>query len=312
MLKSIFGYSVYALLLQAATIMAFRSNPIIIGAMISTGAIVHFSVANNFLLYLPDFVRGVARALMPRSSHLEAQNDAGGLRDVWMEYSRLIYLVLLPASVLFITVGGDFIAVWMGEPFRRPAGRVLTILAISYQFYLVQRGVAYPILMGMSRLKLPTIVMMVSALANVGLSIALAGNYGIDGVAWGTTIPNLANTAFMIAYTARVLGVSIGQYILQTHLVPSLGIVFVALPSLVMRSVVPIRSYGAFVLAVGVSLVVYAVGAYFLVGRRHRMMLLGKLARRGAKRSSSDDRSAQQVGQATKRETKARVGDGAG
>ena len=47
----------------------------------------------------------------------------------------------------------------------------MSILSIGYVFYLVQRGVAVPVLMGMSKLKVPTLMMIVAALVNLVLSV---------------------------------------------------------------------------------------------------------------------------------------------
>ena len=284
MTKEILHYSVWALLLSLAGLISFKTDPIVIGSVLSVGRIVYFGIGNNFLLYLSDFIRGISRALMPAASSLEARDETSALAKVYVDYSRLTYLILLPVCVLFVLIGGDFIAIWMGEDFRGPSGSVLTILAISYQFYLVQRGVGVSIMMGISRLRVPTMMMIQAAVVNAGLSVVLAASWGadldIDGVAWGTTIPNWILTVGLIGYTAKQLHVRVWHYIVQSHLIPSLGIPLLVVPTLLVKQVMDIDSYPKFAIAVVAALAVYSFGAYFLVGEYHRNMIRKRLLRR--------------------------------
>jgi Na+-driven multidrug efflux pump len=60
----------------------------------------------------------------------------------------------------------------------------------------------------------------VESVANIALSLALVKPLGIEGVAWGTTIPNLIVNVFAIIYVCRVLKVGLGGYIRESFLVP--------------------------------------------------------------------------------------------
>ena len=280
MLKEILGYSLFVLLFQVASRLAFQTDPMVIGSVISSGAIVYFSVGNNFLNYLMQFVRGISRALVPKSSELSTKGGLGALASIYQSYSQLTFLFVLPACVLFMTIGDDFIAIWMGEEFREPSGAVLRILTPSYLLFLVQRGVGHPILMGIARVKFPTIVMALSSLANVGVSIIWGIQYGLNGVAWGTALPNIVNAAVMVVYTCRVLNVTIRRYLIHSLLKPSLSIAFILPPALVLDHYVRLDGYLLFFAVALSCCAIYGFGVHsFFLENEHKRRIARAFSR---------------------------------
>ena len=66
----------------------------------------------------------MSSALMPRVSALDALEQTTQLGVIYSEYSRATYLIALPICVMFVLLGGDFIALWMGESYRASSGQV--------------------------------------------------------------------------------------------------------------------------------------------------------------------------------------------
>ena len=273
-LAEIFQYSIWALPLNVSGLIPFKTDAIVIGSVVSVGAIVYFTVANNLLLYVAEVIRGVSSALTPRVSALDALEQTTQLGVIYSEYSRATYLIALPICVMFVLLGGDFIALWMGESYRASSGRVLSILSIGYVFYLVQRGVAVPVLMGMSKLKVPTLMMIVAALVNLVLSVLLGRVWGIAGVAWGTTIPTLALTVGLVIFTARELKLDVWKYSVTAYAVPSLALPVLVGTTQLVRSVLGEGTFLRFSSTVVVSLVPYGALAYLLLGRAQQRSLM--------------------------------------
>lgn len=262
--KKVVGYSIFVLIFQFASRISFNTDAMVIGSVVSVSAIVFFTIGNNFLVYAMQFITGISKALMPRVSELDALNDHAGLQEVYLTYSRLTSLLVLPLCLGFFIFGGDFIALWMGEKYRVVSGNVLSILAISYLFFLVQRGVAYPILMGTSKLRFPTIFMAATAILNLVLSLWWGKQYGLYGVAWGTTVPNLINTAGIIWFMCHAFEISISRYLYRGILLPLSAGAFFVCPALVARRFLPINSYLLFFMVISIPLVVYMCALFFL------------------------------------------------
>jgi len=221
--KEIFGYSVFVLLLQLGARISFNTDALVLGSVVSVSAVVWFNIGNNLLLYFSRLISGVSSALMPKISVLEAQGNLDDISEIYCKYSRLVMFFVLPVCLFFWCFGGDFIALWMGEKYRVLSGAVLSILTIGYLFYLVQSGVAIPILMGTSNVKYPTFIIFLSAIINLILSIFLGKIYGVYGVAWGTTVPLLGVTLAMIIYICRTFKVHFFKYVLKSLLIPLLA-----------------------------------------------------------------------------------------
>ena len=187
---------------------------------------------------------------MPIVSKLDAEKNYDNLGNMYLQYSKITSFLVFPLCSGFIILGGDFIAIWMGEKYRIVAGNILTILTISYLFYLVQKAVAYPILMGTSRLRFPTIFMAVTSILNLLLSIWWGTAYGVYGVAWGTTVPNLLNTMGIVWYTCITFKVPIYSYFYRAILLPMSAATFFIVPAVIFRRYIAINSYLDFFLCV--------------------------------------------------------------
>ena len=72
---------------------------------------------------------------------------------------------------------------------------------------------ALPILMGLGKPKIPTIAFVVAGMLNLGLSIALAGPFGLAGVAIGTAIPNVLFAILVLVVACRELELSVAHYL---------------------------------------------------------------------------------------------------
>jgi O-antigen/teichoic acid export membrane protein len=263
-LKELMGYSVYVLVLHFSVRLAFQTDPLVVSAFVSPASIVLFSVGSSFVQHLSTIANGVTAVMFPRVSILHTQSRHEELRRLYLSTGRLVFLLFLPVCTAFVTVGGDSIALWMGEDFRVPSGAVLQVLAGSYLFYLVQDVGGRPILMGSSKMRVPTLSIAAAALVNVGLSITLGSSLGIIGVAWGTAIPNTIYAFSMMAYTSRTMDVPFFFYLRRVLLVPALAAVFFLSPVLGIRHLLGFGSFALFFSAIVVGLICYAVACYFL------------------------------------------------
>jgi O-antigen/teichoic acid export membrane protein len=221
--KDVAKYSIYVLVLQAGARLSFQTDAIVIGSFISVGAIIWFSIANNILTYLMQFIVGISQALMPKVSSLDATGDYSSLTKTYVEYSKITFILLLPICYGLFIFGGDFIALWMGEKYRQVSGTILSILTVSYLFFLVQRGVAFPILMGTSKMKFLSILMVSTAILNLLLSIVLSSYYGLYGVAFGTAIPNVINVIAIVWYMCRQYKINLFEYVRKCLVYPVLA-----------------------------------------------------------------------------------------
>lgn len=279
-LKEILSYSIFVLILHAAVRVSFNSDPMVIGAMIGPSAIVFFSVANQIITQLLNVAVGVQGVIVPRASVLFSAQKHAELRDLYLKSTRLSILLYVPFTVAFFTMGDDFIALWVGEEFREASGHVLAILAGSYFVFLAQQTTGQAILMATSNVRVPTLAMAVAALFNLSLSIFLAPEYGIAGVAWGTALPNYVYACGMMLYTLKLMQVSYADFFVRALLLPATASIFFLTPVIGLEYLFGIDSLVSFVLIGSGASLLYATACYQLfLQADERLWLRGKLLR---------------------------------
>jgi O-antigen/teichoic acid export membrane protein len=213
LVREVLSFSVFAMLLNVGTLLAFRLDALVIGHWLDAQAITQFDMGNKFFEPLTSFVIGIGAVVMPTASRLNASGRLVDLRPVLLKWTRISFSLVLAVGVFLVLLGPDFLALWVGEEFRGRAGDVLRILMISFALYLPVRGVALPILMGLGRPVQPTVALLAMGAVNVALSIALVEPYGLVGVALGTAIPNVLFSLFVGALACRELAVPAREYL---------------------------------------------------------------------------------------------------
>lgn len=213
MLRRIFSFSLYVLLLNAGARLSFETDALVIGAFLGVGAIPYYAVANSLVVYLMDFVIGIAAVVSPMATRLCAEGNADELREMFLKWSKVALSLSLLAGLFLIVFGGPFIGWWIDSTFESPSGRVLQILMLSSLVFLPVRGVAVPVLMGIGKPRIPTIAFLAAGLLNVALSVWWVRPLGLAGVALGTAVPNVLFALVVLAVACRELAIAPATYV---------------------------------------------------------------------------------------------------
>ena len=99
---------------------------------------------------------------------------------------------------------------------------------------------------------------LIEALVNLGLSLALAPFLGTAGVAWGTTIPNVVFNFLLLGQTCRQLELSLGDYLGQAFLLPLVGSIPLLLTWFALHAAFSITTWWMLLLVLGVGLLIQA------------------------------------------------------
>jgi len=213
MVRRIFSFSLYVLLLNAGVRLTFETDALVIGAFLGVGAIPFYAIANSLLVYLMDFIVAIAAVVSPMATKLNTEGRLGDLREIFLKWSKVALSLTMMAGLFLIVLGPTFIGWWIDPSFEGPAGEVLQILMISSLVFLPVRGVALPILMGLGKPKVPTIAFALAGVLNLILSILFARPFGLAGVAIGTAIPNVLFAAVVLVVTCRELRIPVSDYL---------------------------------------------------------------------------------------------------
>jgi O-antigen/teichoic acid export membrane protein len=209
----ILGFSLFAMLLNVGTLLAFRVDAMVIGAYLPAEEATYFDVGNKFFDPLTGFLVSVGAVVMPMATRLKTTGDLAELRAVFLKWSKICLSLVMLVGLYLAVLGPQFLGAWMGPHFVERSGPVLQVLMLSFLVYLPVRGVALPLLMGLGKPRFPAIALLVMGVVNLLVSLALVERMGILGVALGTAIPSVLFAVAVLVHAARELGVGVGAWL---------------------------------------------------------------------------------------------------
>ena len=219
----ILGFSLFAMLLNVGTLLAFRADAMVIGSFLPAEEATYFDVGNKFFDPLTQFLISVGAVVMPMATRLKTTGELSELRDVFLKWSKICFTLVLLVGLYLVVMGPSFLGAWMGPQFVERSGPVLQVLMLSFFFYLPVRGVALPLLMGLGKPRFPAFALLGMGVINLVVSLALVKPLGILGVALGTAIPNVLFAGAVLVRAAHELDVGVGRWLLYTVGKPLVG-----------------------------------------------------------------------------------------
>jgi O-antigen/teichoic acid export membrane protein len=212
-IKMIWLYSLTTFIIVIAVQVVFNTDNIVVGALVSVGAVAFYSIGGSLVAYSRQVVSSVATTFIPMASNLEASGNSEELQQLLLKGTQATLALALPVSLVLLFRGKTFIGLWMGHQYSDVAGTVLQILMIS-QFFGVANTTAGQIAFGIEKHKSVANWAIVEAALNLSLSIVLAKTIGLYGVAWGTSIATtIIHLIFWPRFVQRELGVPVRTYL---------------------------------------------------------------------------------------------------
>lgn len=212
---SIFGFSMYATLLNFGSQLAYRTDAIVIGAFLDPVAITDFDIANKFFDPLTTFMLGIGMVVMPTAAKLKSSGRLEELRPVFLRWSKIALVISLFVGLYLCVLGPTFLAWWVEPRYEAASGPTLQVLMLSFVVFLPVRAVAVPVLLGAGRPRAPALGVLVMGVVNLALSLLLVKPMGILGVAIGTALPNVFFAAWVLRLACREIGTSVSHFLLH-------------------------------------------------------------------------------------------------
>jgi O-antigen/teichoic acid export membrane protein len=254
------GYSLEAFVAMVAGRVSFQTDALVIGAFLAPQFITYFAVAGRLLEYAKNLLRAATTVLTPAVSALEARGESRAIHDVFINSTRYVLWFILPVQAGLHFLGKPFLALWMGPDYAGWSYPSLTILALPLSL-LMSQSVSARVLYGLGRLRWFTIVVVGEAVANLFLSLALVRPFGIEGVAWGTTIPNIIGNLVVPVYVCGLLNVRLADYLRKSFLKPLVVVVPLAAAWGLSGAWMPPSNWLSLFLVTGIGLTSYAIVA---------------------------------------------------
>jgi O-antigen/teichoic acid export membrane protein len=200
----------------------------------------------------------------------------GRLRKVFLQGTRLSLAMVIPIAVALGLLADPLVLAWVGREFADSVP-VIYILAAAV-IIRVGNSMATTLLKGAGRHSLLAGANLLMALANLGLSIALVGRYGLIGVAMGTLIP-LAIVSIFVLFPAacRRVELPISDAVSQGVWPPVWPIIPVALLLLLTRNLIGASLPAVALQAATAGSLYAAIFLWLAISRDERGWYFGKI-----------------------------------
>ncbi len=206
--RELLAYAGYSAVLVAGLAVLFQANTLLIGLLVSAGAVAVFDGALRVFQGGRRIVDLAIGPLVPwATARLAAGSDDTGRAAADTTVGLWRYVVLpLGAGVAVLYAAAPLIVdLWLGERFAEvvPLMRILLVVLLL-QVLVVP---VFVVRQALGRLRSHTVLTTVWVVTSIPLTVLLVSRYGLVGAAVGPLLPQvLLLPAFLFADTRRMLG----------------------------------------------------------------------------------------------------------
>ena len=211
-LKELFVFGYKSFILGITSRIFYSTDTVIIGAYLSPSLIPFYIIPANLLNHLRSLLWTLSEPLMPLFSEIHAKRDFKGIIKIFINSSRYLYGIFLPALIGIAFIGPAFIERWIGAEYSQKGRFVLYILTLSYLIAWLN-SLSSKLLTGIGKQGMLAKIRTVASIFNIAISIYLVQYYNIEGVALGTLFAHLIFEPFVLFYSCRELHINVSFYL---------------------------------------------------------------------------------------------------
>ncbi len=273
-----------SVIMMLASRLQNQSVPIIIGHVIGLSFIVYYVIPSRLVGYAKELTLAIGFPLTPYFGSAIGKGDSDALLKSWLNTSLALQVVSMVLPVVLFFTGESFIRLWLGEEYA-VAGRFVLYFLLAGLLADSLATNAFRMLTAQAKHGKCALIWLVLALLSIPVGIWGAYQWGVSGVALGTTMVFVIGHLWTLQMTCGVMQVSLSRYFRETVFKLSLPLLFLIVVLAGLCHIWPITSYLHLVSHVIIAGLVYLLGlwCFTLQGeqrQRIKELVLQKLKRR--------------------------------
>lgn len=279
--REVFHFGFFVFIADVGTHLIFYTDAVVIGAFIGAAAVTFY----NIPLMLVEHGRGLIKQI--RSVITPDLLKAGGIDrfgEAQWQMTRAIRLIMffaVPILIGLITLGNEFISLWMGTGYEE-SYPILRLLAAA-QLGSVASFPCFILLMGLGKVRFLALMAFLEGIVNLSLSLMFIRvfNFGIQGVALGTLIPMLIVSSVLVpAYACHAVHYSLSDFTRATVVRWGMATLLFLTPCLLAARFWGCDTWVDFFMKVCILTTVYTpIGVATLMDKSERRILIRILSR---------------------------------
>ncbi len=278
LLKEIFIFSIFIAINQIIDQINWQTDKVILGKMVNATAVAIYTVAatiNTMYINFSTAISGVftthIHSILNNSSMNDCEKNTE-LTHLFVKVGRVQFIVLGLILSGFVFFGKFFVGIWAGNNYI-DAYYIALLLICPVTISLCQ-NIGIEIQRAKNKHQFRSIVYLLMAIINIGISIMFVYLFGYIGVAIGTTISLvLANGIVMNIYYHRVIKINIVYFwkeissiflkLIPVFTIGTLAMIFI-----------PCRSISTWVLLIVLYSLIYCIYSGFFVTNSYEKNLI--------------------------------------
>ena len=209
-LKEVFVYSFWIFLGVVVERLYWSTGQFVLGMYVGSAAVGIFAVAVQLAVFFSGIGSAIPSVLLPRMTKISfSENSERITSDFFINVTRIQYVILLLAVILFAVFGRDFVVLWAGDGYQ-------DVFIMAWLFMVVQllpcAEAAGPIVaQARNEVRPYALIRLISSAAGLVLSMFLSKLYGYFGCTIGISSALLVQTVILNIYYVKYLHLDIAR-----------------------------------------------------------------------------------------------------
>ena len=267
--KSIMSFSGWVTVIALAQRMIFNIAPSVLGIFSGSASIAVLGIAITIEGYYYTFANAIYGLFIPKAARMivSGQNSL----SLMIKVGRIQILVLGLIFFAFISIGKDFIDIWVGDDFSDVY--LGAILLLFPSFIQSSEDIAEQILV-LVNIKLKAIIYVTMAILNVILLFVLTPIYGMLGICIAVFISYLFRTIMSNVIYHIVLQLEIGTFFKESFLHMAFPLLLTLVIGIGINYVIPLSGWIGIVVKGGCFVLEYFIITYALAMNKYERNLI--------------------------------------
>jgi O-antigen/teichoic acid export membrane protein len=217
LLTEIFGFSAWTTVIAISQRFILNITPTILAAFAGSVQIAIFSIGMIIEGYTWTIAQALNGLFLPKVTRMTINsNDLVEIENLMIKVGRIQLFVIGLIIVGFVSMGKEFMVLWMGENFADTY--YVALLLIAPCIITLTQEIAYTKLVALNEIKYRAMASLTVAVISIVLSMILSKNYGAVGSAIAIFIGNVVGLlVIMNIVYYKVLKINIFRFFKECH-----------------------------------------------------------------------------------------------
>lgn len=275
--KEVFGFSVWTTVASIAQRLVFNITPTILGMVSGSAEIAVFGIVTTIEGYAFTITNAINGMFMPKISKIYSEEKSNkNILDLMVKVGKFQFLLNGLIIVGFITVGKQFIELWMGNDYIKAYFGICLVLIPGVFYNSLQ--IAHTAMIVKNKVKSQAEVNIATGVINVILSFILSRKYGMIGSCVSIFIAYMFRCISLIVLYNFQLEINMYSFISKCYSKNMLTILFSIVFSVLINNNIMIPGWSGLFTKAIITISIYLLFCFFVsLTTLERKTILNKL-----------------------------------